>query len=103
MELSGTVVANRCHIAFFGRVNSGKSSLINAITNQDVSIVSNVEGTTTDVVKKTMEILPLGPVVLIDTAGIDDNSNLGALKKKKPLRPLIRLILRLLLLILIRV
>ncbi len=88
MELSGTVVANRCHIAFFGRVNSGKSSLINAITNQDVSIVSNVEGTTTDVVKKTMEILPLGPVVLIDTAGIDDNSNLGALRKEKTFKTL---------------
>ena len=88
MELSGTVVANRCHIAFFGRVNSGKSSLINAITNQDVSIVSNVEGTTTDVVKKTMEILPLGPVVLIDTAGIDDISNLGALRKEKTFKTL---------------
>lgn len=88
MELSGTVVANRCHIAFFGRVNSGKSSLINAITNQDVSIVSNVEGTTTDVVKKTMEILPLGPVVLIDTAGIDDNSTLGTLRKEKTFKTL---------------
>ena len=77
MELSGTPVAQRCHISFFGCTNAGKSSLINAITNQNVSVVSDIRGTTTDPVKKTMEILPIGAVVLFDTPGFDHNSELG--------------------------
>lgn len=82
-NLSDTPAANRCHIAFFGCVNAGKSSLVNAITNQNLSLVSEIRGTTTDPVKKTMEILPLGPVVIIDTAGLDDNSELGKLRTDK--------------------
>ena len=74
---------SRFHIAIFGRRNAGKSSLINALANQEVAIVSSVPGTTTDPVYKTMEILPLGPVVLIDTAGIDDVGELGNLRIKK--------------------
>lgn len=73
----------RLHIAIFGRRNAGKSSLINALTGQDLAIVSDVPGTTTDPVAKAMEILPLGPVVVIDTAGIDDVGKLGELRKKK--------------------
>ncbi len=72
-----TPVSNRLHIGIFGKRNTGKSSLINAITGQDVAIVSSVAGTTTDPVYKTMEILPIGPCVLIDTAGIDDEGLLG--------------------------
>ena len=75
--------SERPHIAFFGCTNSGKSSLVNAITNQNLSVVSNIKGTTTDPVSKSMEILPLGPVVIIDTAGIDDKSELGKLRIKK--------------------
>ncbi|MGB9822005.1 [FeFe] hydrogenase H-cluster maturation GTPase HydF [Thermodesulfovibrio sp.] len=75
--------SQRLHIAIFGRRNAGKSSLINALTGQDLAIVSDVPGTTTDPVFKAMEILPLGPVVLIDTAGIDDVGELGQLRKKK--------------------
>lgn len=67
-----TPKANRLHIGIFGKRNAGKSSLLNALVNQDISIVSDVAGTTTDPVEKTMEFLPLGPVVFIDTAGIDD-------------------------------
>ena len=67
----------RLHIGIFGKRNVGKSSLINAITNQNISIVSDVAGTTTDAVEKSMEMLPLGPVTLIDTAGIDDVGDLG--------------------------
>lgn len=78
-----TPKANRVHLSFFGRRNAGKSSLINALTGQDLSIVSDVAGTTTDPVEKAMEILPLGPVVLIDTAGIDDEGELGELRIKK--------------------
>ena len=74
---------SRFHIAIFGRRNAGKSSLINALTNQEIAIVSSLPGTTTDPVYKTMEILPLGPVVLIDTAGIDDVGELGNLRIKK--------------------
>lgn len=75
--------ANRLHIAIFGRRNVGKSSLINAITGQDIALVSNISGTTTDPVYKAMELLPLGPVVIIDTAGIDDQGEIGTLRVKK--------------------
>ncbi|MFZ5966397.1 MAG: [FeFe] hydrogenase H-cluster maturation GTPase HydF [Bacillota bacterium] len=75
--------SNRLHIAIFGKRNAGKSSLINALTNQDIALVSEVAGTTTDPVYKTMEILPIGPVVIIDTAGIDDEGVLGELRIKK--------------------
>lgn len=75
-----TPKANRLHIAIFGRRNAGKSSMINALTHQDIALVSDVPGTTTDPVYKAMEILPIGPVVIIDTAGIDDVGELGALR-----------------------
>jgi len=75
--LQSTPISQRTHISFFGCVNSGKSSLVNAIVNQELSIVSEIRGTTTDPVKKTMELLPLGPVVIIDTPGFDDDSILG--------------------------
>ena len=78
-----TPKANRIHIGFFGRCNAGKSTLINMLTDQPVSLVSEVAGTTTDPVSKSMEILPLGPVVITDTAGIDDTSELGALRIEK--------------------
>lgn len=78
-----TPKANRIHIGFFGRCNAGKSTLINMLTDQPVSLVSDVAGTTTDPVSKTMEILPLGPVVITDTAGIDDTTELGALRMEK--------------------
>ena len=75
--------SERPHIAFFGCTNSGKSSLVNAITNQELSIVSDIKGTTTDSVSKSMEILPLGPVVIIDTAGVNDLSELGEQRTQK--------------------
>lgn len=75
--------ANRLHIALFGRRNAGKSSLINALTNQEIALVSPIPGTTTDPVFKAMEILPLGPVMLIDTAGLDDEGELGHLRMQK--------------------
>lgn len=75
--------SNRIHIAFFGRRNVGKSSLVNAITNQEISIVSSIKGTTTDPVYKAMELLPLGPVVIIDTPGIDDEGTLGELRVRR--------------------
>ena len=78
-----TPKSNRVHIGFFGRCNAGKSTLINMLTDQPVSLVSEVAGTTTDPVSKAMEILPLGPVVITDTAGIDDTSELGALRIEK--------------------
>lgn len=74
---------NRVHIAIYGRTNAGKSSLINKITNQSISLVSETRGTTTDPVYKAMELLPIGPVVFIDTAGIDDTTELGELRVKK--------------------
>ncbi|HHY95274.1 MAG TPA: [FeFe] hydrogenase H-cluster maturation GTPase HydF [Firmicutes bacterium] len=77
--------SERLHIAIFGRRNAGKSSLINALTNQDIALVSDVPGTTTDPVYKAMEILPLGPVVIIDTAGIDDVGSLGELRVQRTL------------------
>ena len=76
----------RTHIAFFGRRNAGKSSLVNRFTSQELSIVSDVAGTTTDPVRKTMELLPLGPVVIIDTPGIDDEGQLGSQRIERSLR-----------------
>ncbi len=83
MGLHETVSAERPHIAFFGMRNAGKSSLVNAVTGQSLAVVSDVKGTTTDPVKKAMELLPLGPVVIIDTPGIDDEGELGALRVQK--------------------
>ncbi len=83
MSLNSTPSAQRVHIAFFGRTNAGKSSVINAVTGQNLSIVSDIKGTTTDPVTKAMELLPLGPVVVIDTPGIDDFSELGKLRIEK--------------------
>ena len=83
MGLNETPSANRLHIGVFGKTNSGKSSFINAFTGQEVSIVSDVKGTTTDLVQKAMEIHPLGPCVLIDTAGFDDETVLGAQRMEK--------------------
>jgi len=85
MGLNSTPSANRIHIALFGRRNAGKSSLINAITAQQTAIVSNTPGTTTDPVSKSMELLPLGPVVMIDTPGLDDVGELGEMRVKKAL------------------
>jgi len=81
--MQDTPRGNRLHIAIFGRRNVGKSSLINALTNQDIALTSAVAGTTTDPVYKAMEILPIGPVVIIDTAGIDDEGELGELRVKR--------------------
>ena len=81
--MNNTPVANRLHISIFGRRNAGKSTLINALTNQKIAVVSEVAGTTTDPVQKTMEILPMGPVVVIDTAGYDDTGDLGDLRVEK--------------------
>ena len=83
MSLNDTPSGERIHIGFFGRRNAGKSSVVNAVTGQDLAVVSRVEGTTTDPVKKTMELLPLGPVVIIDTPGFDDEGALGELRVKK--------------------
>ncbi len=83
MGLNDTPFGERIHIGFFGKRNAGKSSLVNALTGQELSVVSPVKGTTTDPVKKAMELLPLGPVVLIDTPGLDDEGELGALRMKK--------------------
>ena len=88
MGLNSTPSANRIHIGFFGRRNAGKSSLVNAVTGQELAIVSDVAGTTADPVYKAMELLPLGPVMIIDTAGIDDVGELGELRVKKSLRTL---------------
>lgn len=83
MGLNSTPNANRIHISIFGDTNAGKSSLINAITGQSLAIVSDVQGTTTDPVLKTMELLPLGPITIIDTPGLDDLSTLGQLRIEK--------------------
>ena len=83
MGMNQTPASERVHISFFGRRNAGKSSVINAVTGQDLAIVSDVGGTTTDPVYKAMELLPLGPVMLIDTPGIDDEGELGALRVRK--------------------
>lgn len=83
MSLNETPSANRVHIGFFGKRNSGKSSLVNAVTGQDIAVVSEVKGTTTDPVYKAMELLPVGPVMIIDTPGVDDEGYLGELRVKK--------------------
>ena len=83
MGLNDTVSAERVHIGFFGKRNAGKSSVVNAVTGQELAVVSDVKGTTTDPVKKAMELLPIGPVVIIDTPGIDDEGSLGELRVKK--------------------
>lgn len=88
MGLNSTPSANRIHIGFFGRRNAGKSTLVNAVTGQELALVSDVAGTTTDPVYKAMELLPLGPVMIIDTAGIDDVGELGEMRVKKTLRTL---------------
>lgn len=85
MSLNSTPTSNRIHISIFGRRNAGKSSLINAITGQNAAIVSNTPGTTTDPVSKSMELLPLGPVVIIDTPGLDDEGELGLMRVKRAL------------------
>ena len=83
MSMNNTPMAERTHIGIFGRRNAGKSSIVNALTGQALSIVSDTKGTTTDPVLKTMELLPLGPVVLIDTPGLDDTGELGELRIQK--------------------
>ena len=83
MGLNETASADRLHIGFFGKRNAGKSSLVNAVTGQELSVVSDVRGTTTDPVRKAMELLPLGPVVIIDTPGLDDEGELGSLRVKR--------------------
>ncbi len=83
MSMNKTPSADRIHIAFFGRRNAGKSSLVNAVTGQNLAVVSDVKGTTTDPVYKAMELLPLGPVVMIDTPGFDDEGELGNLRMQK--------------------
>ncbi|MBQ4119721.1 MAG: [Clostridia bacterium] len=85
MSLNTAASAERVHIGFFGMRNAGKSSLVNAVTGQQLSVVSDVKGTTTDPVKKAMELLPMGPVVIIDTPGIDDEGELGEQRVKKAL------------------
>ena len=86
MSLNNTPSANRLHIGFFGRRNAGKSSLVNAITGQELAVVSDTKGTTTDPVTKAMELLPLGPVVIIDTPGFDDEGELGAMRVERTKR-----------------
>jgi len=83
MGLGTTPLSERLHISFFGKINAGKSSVVNAVTGQSLSIVSDVKGTTTDPVVKTMELLPLGPVAIIDTPGFDDEGSLGSLRVEK--------------------
>ena len=83
MGLNDKVSAERAHIGFFGLRNAGKSSVVNAVTGQKLSLVSDVKGTTTDPVQQAMEILPLGPVVIIDTPGLDDEGELGAMRVQR--------------------
>ncbi len=88
MDLNSTPSSERVHIGIFGRRNAGKSSLINAITGQDLAVVSDISGTTTDPVSKSMELLPLGPVLMIDTPGLDDTGELGGLRVRKSVQVL---------------
>ncbi len=88
MGLNDTPSAERIHIGFFGRRNAGKSSLVNAVTGQELAVVSDIKGTTTDPVYKAMELLPLGPVMIVDTPGIDDEGELGRLRVKKAVQVL---------------
>ena len=83
MSMNQTPMSERVHIGFFGKRNAGKSSVMNAVTGQEIAVVSDVRGTTTDPVYKSMELLPLGPVVMMDTPGIDDEGELGALRVRK--------------------
>ena len=83
MSINNIPSSERIHIGFFGARNAGKSSLVNAVTGQKLSVVSDIKGTTTDPVKKAMELLPLGPVVIIDTPGFDDEGELGILRVNK--------------------
>lgn len=83
MGMNNTPASDRVHIGFFGKRNAGKSSVLNAVTGQDLAVVSDIKGTTTDPVSKAMELLPLGPVMMIDTPGIDDDGELGTLRVKK--------------------
>ncbi|MBQ3094250.1 MAG: 50S ribosome-binding GTPase, partial [Clostridia bacterium] len=86
--MNNVTSSERVHIGFFGLRNAGKSSLVNAVTGQELAVVSDVKGTTTDPVQKAMELLPLGPVVIIDTPGIDDDGTLGSLRVEKTLQVL---------------
>ena len=88
MSLNETPSGERTHIGFFGIRNAGKSSLVNRITSQDLSVVSDVKGTTTDPVKKAMELLPLGPAMIVDTAGYDDSGELGRMRVEKTMQVL---------------
>ena len=83
MGMNDTPSGERVHIGFFGRRNAGKSSLVNAVTGQDLAVVSDTRGTTTDPVRKAMELLPMGPVLIIDTPGFDDEGTLGELRVRK--------------------
>mgnify|MGYP002518063218 CR=1 FL=1 len=90
MSLNNTPTANRLHIALFGRRNSGKSSLINALTGQDTALVSDIPGTTTDSVSKAMELYGIGPCVIIDTPGFDDEGTLGEMRIERTLKAIER-------------
>ncbi len=90
MAMNQAPAGDRIHIGFFGKRNAGKSSLINAVTGQELSVVSETKGTTTDLVMKTMELLPIGPVMMIDTPGLDDEGDLGTLRKQKAQKALNR-------------
>lgn len=88
MSLNNTHSSERIHIGFFGQRNAGKSSVVNAVTGQKLSVVSDIKGTTTDPVKKAMELLPIGPVIILDTAGTDDTGELGKLRIEKTMQAL---------------
>ena len=90
MGLNDVASGERLHIGFFGMRNAGKSSLVNAVTGQELSVVSKVKGTTTDPVKKAMELLPLGPVVILDTPGLDDEGELGKMRVERAMQMLSR-------------
>ncbi len=85
MGINATPVAERLHIGFFGKRNAGKSSVMNRVTGRSLAVVSEIKGTTTDPVYKTMELLPLGPVMMMDTPGMDDEGDLGSLRVGKKL------------------